>query len=542
MLLSPSLFAFAAILDGRSGVESDGLAARISSGTAPVFLAEPKDPKNANYNITVNFTAVVQDADNDVLRVTWDWGDGSVNVTTTTSPTYPLCTLRLGHVYAPDPEQGRGWYGYPYSLFFNMKIYLDDGNDNNVSCNTLVNVSMPFINGLPVRPSLHINGTSSTVLDPEDTVYVVANSSDPEGESLTWTYFFEDDLGEVYRTVVMNTPATAPGERVWVNVSHSFGTIGQHKIDVFVSDALVPYQTYPHNATNTIFVNVDVNHKPGAATINVNPDTPIVNVTRGYVLVNYSIEAYDQDGDPLTITWDFDDGLPVVVNESASGVSTKVPTMYKQTRNYSDAGSFNVTVVVSDGRPDHQLYKYRVVNVSSTNLPPVLRAFQPVNMSGGSWALPNETIQFQIIISDPEMNEVEVTINWGDGSEISHFILSDFVGKNVTIMVNHTYTTIGNFTIVLNYTDNKVGSLNHSKTYTLTVQTKIVYIAPPEEWSWWDYTTLGLVCLVPVGLVIWMHRVSQHRRMLDKEGLTSDEWRLLQDKSVVEVIEQEKNR
>ena len=34
--------------------------------------------------------------------------------------------IRLGHAYAPDPEQGRGWDMFPYFEYFNLTIYLDD--------------------------------------------------------------------------------------------------------------------------------------------------------------------------------------------------------------------------------------------------------------------------------------------------------------------------------------------------------------------------------------------------------------------------------
>ncbi len=449
---------------------ADGHASVIDTGSAPVFLAEPKDPKYATHNVTVNFTAVVQDADNDVLNVTWDWGDGSINVTKTTTPTYPFCSLKLGHVYAPDPEQGRGWYMYPYYILFNLTIYLDDGNDNNVSCRTLVNVSMPFINGLPVRPTIHLNGTTSPLIDPADTVYVVANSSDPEGESMTWTYVFTNVTDVVYRTVVMNTPATAPGENVWVNVSHSFGTIGLHKIEVFVSDALVPYQMYPHNATNTIYVNVDVNHKPCASNINVNPNTPILNVTRGYVFANYSIEAYDQDGDPLTITWDFGDGSPPEVNVSEGG--TQIPYTFSQTRIYTEAGWKNVSVVITDGRPGHEVFRNVSVFVNSTNLPPSIRKFYPLDLGGRNFAWVGEVIEFELVISDPEADPLEVIIDWGDGSPLLWFNITDYVGQNVTAYIYHTYLSRGNYTITIIYTDNQIGILNHAKMYLFPLEVR----------------------------------------------------------------------
>ncbi len=452
---------------------ADGHASTLDTGSVPEFLLEPKDPKLATYNVTVDFTAVVQDADNDVLNVTWDWGDGSVNVTTTTSPTYPYYTIKLGHVYAPDPEQGRGWMMYPYYEYFNLTIYLDDGNGNNVSCKTQVNVTMP-INGLPVRPMIHLNGTTSTLIDPADTVYVVANSSDPEGESLTWTYIFKDDLGEIYRTVVAHTPATEPDENVWVNISHSFGTEGCHRIDVYASDALVPYQTWPHNSSNAIYVYVAVNSAPHTGQVNVNPGYPIMNTTLGYVLVNFSLEAYDSDGDGLNVTWDFGDGLPGAWNETPTGMPG-TPTMFRQVRSYTDTGIFNVTVMVTDGRPDHEVVTYRLLTISSGNLPPILSHISLSFAESRSYAFVGEEVVVTAVFTDLEEDPLELEWDFGDGTSKVLVTLTDYDECSVTATVMHVYSAAETYyTLTINYTDNELfGVLNHEKHFEMLIDVRV---------------------------------------------------------------------
>ena len=504
---------------------------RILAGIAPVFVSEPKDPINATYGVQLNITAIVKDGDNGTLRVTWVWGDGKVNVTTVTGAVNTNIVIRNNHVYTPPIQQGRGDYRENQTLV----IYLDDNNGNNVSCTTLVRVLMPP-NGYPTRPGLYLNGTGSSKIDPAAVVYVVANASDPEGESLTWTYVFNNGTAD-YRVEVLNTPATAPNQMVYVNISHSFGTIGLHRIDIFVSDALIPYQIFPHNMTNTIFATVTVNTAPSVlATINVDPNNPVVNTTIGYRLVNFSLDASDLDGDVLTFTWDFGDGTAPVVNTSAGGTGTFTA---RQSRNYTDEGIFNVTVNVTDGRPGHEVLRYRIVTVNSTNLPPNLLVFRPLTLSGGNWELPNATIDFELIIQDTEHDSIEVTINWGDGSEIVHLILSDYSGNNVTCMLNHSYSSRGNFTITVNFTDNKLGILNHNKTYNQTIETRVVIIGIAVGWSWWDYTTLGIAFLIPVLILVWFVLVSRRRKRLEKEGMSLEEWKLMKDMQVQEALEKE---
>jgi len=535
LLVFPSLFVFVALDPGAESAE--GLEVIVlATGLPPVFAAEPRDPTPAIYGVRVNFTAIVRDPDGDALTVTWDWGDGTSNQTTT-GPAGSNTIIRNGHVYTPPINPGMG----DYLENLTMTITLNDGNGNNVSCTTLVSVLMPT-NGYPARPSLQLNGTiPDAKIDPSAVVYAVANTSDPEGEALTWTYVFTNGTGVVYRIEVLTTPITAPNENVWVNISHSFGTVGQHQIDIYVTDVLdEEFQDYPHNRSATAFANVVVNKLPNVgASINIDPQEPIVNATIGYKLVTYSIEASDPDADVLTVIWDFDDGLPEVVNTSAGGTGTY---KFTQIRNYTEAGIFNVTLVATDGREGHEVYRYRVVNVSSTNRPPRIVAFRAIDLSLGSYGQPNETIRFELIISDPEKDAIEVILDWGDGSDPITFVMSEYVGANTSMILNHSYARRGNFTIKLNYTDNKIGMFTHNKNYSLTLELREPGIIIIEGWSWWDYTSLGLLGLIPVGLAIWIVIARKHRRKLEDEGLTIDEWRLLQDKTVAEVIEKESEK
>lgn len=535
ILVFPSLSIFGAFGPSESIADDQLEVVVLATGLPPVFAAEPRDPTPATYGVRVNFTGIVRDPDGDALNVTWEWGDGTTNYTST-GPAGSNTIIRNGHVYTPPIQQGMG--DYNESLI--LRITLDDGNGNLVNCTTLVLVMMPP-NGYPARPSLQLNGTALDKIDPSATVYVVANTSDPEGESLVWTYVFTNGTGVIYRVAVVNTPATEPNENVWANISHSFGTVGQHQIDVYVSDALLEeYQVYPHNRSQTIFQDVAVNQMPNVgASINVDPQSPVVNATIGYKLVTYFIEASDPDGDVLTVTWDFDDGLPEVVNTSAGGKGTYA---FYQVRNYTEAGIFNVTLVVTDGREGHEVYRNRLVNVSSTNRPPTMVVFQAINLSLGSYGQPNETIEFLLVISDPEMDPVEVVIDWGDGSEVITFMMPEYVGGNTTIILSHNYTRRGNFTITVNYTDNKIGVFMHNKSYSLQIELREVFEIIIEGWSWWDYTSLGLLGIIPVVIGIWMVRVARQRRMLEQEGLTIDEWRLLRDEKVAEAIEKESNK
>jgi len=420
-----------------------------ATGALPQFVIEPKDPTNGTYGVLLNFTGIVSDIDDDSLNVTWEWGDGTVNITTT-GPAEVNTIIRNGHIYTPPIQQGRGDYRENLTLV----IYLDDGNGNNVSCTTLVRILMPP-NGWPTRPYIYLNGTSSSRIDPSEQVYVVANASDPEGESLTWTYVFTNPTDELYRVAVLNTPATAPGENVWVNISHSFGTIGQHRIDVYVSDALIPYQIFPHNRTYTVFVDVVVNMAPLSSSMSCNPLSPVISWDVGYVDVSFSIDVYDADGDAIYASWNFGDGSLDAENLTAGGLSVYALV---QTHRYVDAGFFNVTVLLTDGRPDHEVVKYELLTITSDNTPPeyVLISytchglFPPFDYVG-------EEVRFSLTVTDAEQDAIEVIWNFGDGSPLVTENLTDYVYGNVRSSVNHTFLANGTYIIVVTYTDNQEG-------------------------------------------------------------------------------------
>jgi len=461
--------------DGTTSIDGDVASWCLGTGIAPVFVVEPLDPRYVEYGVSWNFTAIVRDADGDALRVTWDWGDGNTSVTTT-GPAGTNQVITGSHSYTPPVEQGRGSPGSPYQEYLNLTIFLDDGNDNNVSCETQVIVDMPD-NGIPSRPSIRLNGTMASHVDPSDEVFVVANASDPEGESLTWTYSFLDDNEEVYRTVVLDTPATEPDEMVWVNVSHSFGTVGTHRIDVYVSDALVPYQLFPHNRTNSTFASVVVNSAPlVTASIFADPSTPVINSSVGYVDVSLLIEVFDSDGDALTAAWDFGDFTAPGANITSGGA---LVYMLTQEHRYFETGTYNVTVAVTDGRPDHEVLRYRLLTVISNNLPPqyVLFSYTCHGLSP-PFDYVGEVVYFSLTVTDPEQDPIEVVWDFGDGSPLVSENITDYLAGQVTSSVNHTYLAPGPYTITVNYTDNLEGILDHLRSLSADLEV-IVDVVPP---------------------------------------------------------------
>jgi len=511
VLLFPSLLSGSQCISPESGLK----ATIMGTGNPPQFVAAPLDPTEGGWNETFVFDAFVSDQDNDALNVTWDWGDGTPIGVNHTGPAKAGLLIENVHVYSPNVS-GRG--DFNYILYMNLSI--DDGNGNNVTVMTTVIVEPPP-NASPVAPSVKI---PLYKVDPTDTVVVYTNTTDPEGDPLTWTYIFSNSVPD-FLTIVNHTPQTPPNQVAWSNISVVFGAVGNYTIEIFVSDTIVPYQLFPHNVSRKVGpIYVAYNQKPSATkTITVDPPSPVINATIGYVNVDYKIDVADPDGDVVTATWNFGDGTANVTDVTGGGTGRYTLV---QVRNYTDPGSFNVSVSVTDGRPGHETVLTTYVTVNSTNRPPSVVIFEPTYVQGAS-ALPNETVNFTLVIMEPEKDNVFVVIDFGDGSERLYLNLTEFVDKNVSAQFSHFYTKVGNYTVWMWYTDNKTGVFNHSKQYNLTVKVSIPFVVPPNNWSWWDYTSLGLFCVIPVPIAVQFLLIRRKRKALEEEGMSLEEWKLI---------------
>ena len=488
----------------------------MATGTPPTFVIGLPADINVNEKEPKLFYVSVQDLDNDTLNVTWDFGDGTPLVVNTTLPAEVRQAVRITHLYDPYCP-GRG----EFQVNLTLNVSLDDGNGNIVYRKSTIHVNM-LRNAAP--SSLDLSGPLD-IIEPTDIVTIYANTSDPDGDELWWLFIFNNS-GGTYRVEHVHTDRTAENESVTVEFALNFEADGYYNVTVYLSDAPEQYQVFPHNISARLspFIHVVTNRAPIAGTsITPEPQTPIINATVGYIEVRYKVDAFDPDGDIFTVTWNFGDGTDNVTNESAAG--TAVQHFY-QVRNYTDAGDFNITALVTDGRPGHDTLLNMTMTVMSTNRAPEAMLL-PFKYWTGDYAVPPETLNFTIIFSDAERDPIEVIVDWGDNSTLEFYNLTAFDDKNITLILSHTYTHAGAFNLTILYTDNRLGLFNHSRNLTNLVTVKVPPIVIVYRWSWWDFTSFALFCMIPGGAIARFYQVSRQRKKLELEGLTLEEWKLV---------------
>ena len=502
--------------DGISNLPYSILPVYLRLNGPPEFITAPTDDGTLAY-VPLNLSIEVMDDDNDPIDILWEFGDGT-EASNTTDGTREDRYVNQTHTWRPYVEPGTGGY----SIEYKMNVTIADSFDNSVMLNATITVTVPD-NGIP-KIAL---ASSSKKIQPEEVLVLWANATDPEGDPLTWTFNYSDGT-----TDVVHTDWTEPGTLVWCNMTHIYDEVGNYTITMHVSDALGENQVFPHNVSTGVGVTVAINRAPFATSvITVSPESPEIDAMIGFVDVCLSIQANDLDGDILTASWYINDAVDPVVNISAGGTCVYE---FIQVMTITEPGSYNVSVVVTDGHEGHEITITRIINATSNNLPPVLLAFEFAYASG-EHAIPLEEIEFLIVISDPEQDPIQVTFEFGDDSPRQHFNLSDYVNGNITLMIAHVYEDIGVYQAILRFTDNKIGILNHSKVVpSALITVKEVYIAEVTEWDWWDYTSLSIVFAVPITIGIWMHVLKRKTLRLERQGMTLEEARMKDEAMLTE--------
>ena len=476
----------------------------VTINNAPMFYSPPPDPLTTNAGELVFISIMIADWDSDIITVTWDFGDGTT-ATNITAANMDGVYVNITHTWDPRVPGDKG--GYNRIEWLN--VTLNDGFTEPQLSSTIVDIAVP----LNLPPSNFNVQASESEVWLDEPVVITASASDPEGDSLTWTYDFSD--GSL--TQVNHTAATPPYTVVAVNATHSFSVPGNHTINVTVSD-------YAGNtvALSTV-IEVLVNQPPGvAANLSLNPSSPEINATRGYVNVSISIDANDPDGDNLTVTWNLADGQPARVNVSTGG---KQVFTFTQWRIFTETGDYNLSATVTDNM-GHTVIVYKVVTVSSNNLPPSLQSLNFPYGGNATFAVAGQVLNFTLVLSDPEHDVLAITWDFGDGSALLNFTLSDYTGNNVTFNVSHAYAKVGKYTVTIFYTDNKIGLLNHTKFINATVTVDVPRVIKIVKWDWWDYTSLTIVGMIPVAIAARFYLIDKRRKRLEEEGISLDEAKL----------------
>ncbi len=387
----------------------------------PVFgpgspLANPVSPAYIDDEIT--WSATVSDVETggeagEVIKFTWDWGDGTYDVSTQ-DPASEGASVTDLQVHSWDTQ---GTY--------RVTVYAFDGYNDDETNSHNVSVYRDYVIKANTAPtSLAISAITWAA---DSWAPIVGSAIDADPDTLTFTWAWDD--GSFNVTEVDNT---APGTSVTNNVMHMWTAIGTYPVTLYVDDGM------GHNVSTTTDAVISAgNIAPTGLLGTYSPDPSPVGAT-----VTFTVSAYDANGDALTFWVDFGDDSEMETASSVGGTTGYQSVTFEHV--YESEGPFEATISVEDAE----------FNVTSTitvevvvNEPPTL------NLQSSYSALYNQ--EFTVapsLCEDTEGDEITVWYDFGDGTDMEMG-----AGIDEYYAASHTYMTIGTFTLSV-YADDGMGN------------------------------------------------------------------------------------
>ena len=248
--------------------------------------------------------------------------------------------------------------GNPY---FWVTVWVNDGMDN-LSADIQVYVSRPPVNMPPyflAVPDAFSAGAGSTQ-------NVVIDIADKESDNVTVLWDFGDGTNATNLTAAPPSGVQLMQTHAWNPRVPGMGEYNQtYFLNVSLSDGTHP----PVNSSTAITIIVPKNRPPVILSPGI---TASKNSTNPSVQIGFSAAASDEEGDPLTWTFNYSDGTIEVYDTGFSSPSSVV--WENVTHSFATVGNFTVKLSVSDALPPNQIGNHNITVTTtvriSANVPP----------------------------------------------------------------------------------------------------------------------------------------------------------------------------
>jgi hypothetical protein len=470
----------------------------VSSGVIPYQVKEntpPVTPNIASISGTegtwIGCVATSVDADPDSLRITWEWDDGTFNVTD----------------HAPNPgvqvaSMVQHWWpvtGLPAT--YPVTVWVDDMTGylgHNMSATIDATISPVGANVPP---------TALLIIPPSLPAYINTNlifttsAVDTDGDALVFYFEFGDGA-----SAVTTLPAGVT-TRQYVDFGHSYTAPSTYTVRLWVNDSTGPAN---HNSSTTANIDVTENEPPWVLLPSI--------LTAGYnrTFTVTPTQCLDNDADPLQVWYDWGDGTSMTQGGD-------VASSYAASHIYSSLGNKTLTVYVDDGTglPGHNVSASATVKVFEANLKPEVVGVIEKTPSKTSY-LPNETVTFTIVVRDFEGDNMTLTVEFGDGTKQVVTVLgmpTTPANSNITQNVTHAYAAARTGPYLVNATIKD--GMDHSDMSWSVGRTSVQVTAstPPPPSKGFPLALVAGIAIASVTAVAAILLLLKHR----KKGLASME-------------------
>jgi len=416
-----------------------------------------------NRDIDIECWASSSDVDPDALRFTWVWGDGTFNVTEST----PLTAGTTAVSTAVHSWSAQG--AYP------VTVWVDDLTGepgHNISATVDAVISGP---GAHVPPSSLGLVAVPNPAYPDSDVIFNASAVDTNSDALELYLEFGDGNAS------QNSTAGGTTARQYFDFVHKYSDTGTYTATLWANDGT-------DNVSKAITMVVKENSPPWL--ILSSGASAMYNKT--FTLTPARVR--DNDSDPLSVTYLWGDG------EMSTGASPK----FAGTHVYEMVGEVNVTVYVDDGTglPGHNVSGVIPVIISE-NFKPRIDG-EIVMMPEKDLYRPDEQIMFTVVVSDYEGDILNLTVDFGDGTDptvVSNITVSPG-NEPKTVFVNHTFSEGRSIPYVATFTVDD-GQMAYHSVKTWNSRTLEVSVEAQEAANWALWGGVAAVVVIFVLVLLW---------------------------------------
>ena len=336
----------------------------VSVNSPPGQPSIPSGRSSALPEENASFSASSEDPDEDRLRYTFDWGDGSSSSTDWTESGAEMsmvhCWERAG--------------------IYEIRARAEDERGASSSWSPSLTVE---INSPPGQPSLS-SGRSSAL--PKENASFSASSEDPDGDRLRYTF----DWGDGFSSRTDWTESS-----VEMSMVHCWERAGIYEIQARAEDERG--SSSPWSERESIIIN----------TLPTRPDQ-LSGPISGYAMVPYHFQtsAIDEDGDPLNYTFDWGDGRTDAIDLVGSGHIASFDHTWNR------PGSYQIRAMAAD-RMGGEWSEERRIAIASNEQPD-----QPRDLYGLRSGYTGIVCNFFTMARDPDGDKVMHVLDWGDGTAI----------------------------------------------------------------------------------------------------------------------------
>ena len=378
----------------------------VSIGPFAYEVAENQPPAlpnissiTANRNVAVNCLASSSDPDGDTLRFTWHWDDGTYSVTEGSAGPDEMAVSMVDHTWTASGS-------------FLVEVFVDDLTGkagHNVTANITATISNPAVNVAPCALGL-VPRPEET--NPGHSIVFNASAVDTNGDALTLYLIYGD--GNSSTAAI----AAGPTTRRYADFQHAYQSVGSYLAELWADDG----------GGNNVTINATVVVKENEAPWLILPSEASAYYNKTFTLTPARVR--DNETDPLTVWYDWGDG-----NSSLGGG----PPTYNATHVYDSMDNKTVTVYVNDGTglPGHNVSK-TVVVLMNENLRPYVEG-EIVRTPAKDLYKADEMIMFSISVKDYEGDMLNVTVDFGDGTNTTVGPFRPQPNNVTTVYVNHSY-------------------------------------------------------------------------------------------------------